>query len=95
MYYVVYPLTISNGVVTNYLVKEYVGYGNVPDTVKNGKIDDVYAVGTQQNRLSGIDNDVTDDTNVNYYYTADVVVVEMQEYQGSMVYRPSVSVSYM
>ena len=83
VYYVVYPLTISNGVVTNYLVKEYVGYGNVPDTVKNGKIDDVYAVGTQQNRLSGIDNDVTDDTNVNYYYTADVVVVEMQEYQGA------------
>ena len=55
------------------VVNEYVGYSNLPD-LKAGdaaKIEDVYAVGTLVDRVSGSGQD-----NQTEYYTANVIVVE-------------------
>ena len=56
------------------MVERYVGYGNVP-SVNAAAIEDVYAVGTRQNRTSTL--------GANTYFTAEVVVVELNEnYRG-------------
>ena len=67
VYYFVYP---SGDDYDDVVVKEYVGYANLPelDAQSDGRIEDVYAVGTLTDRESGIGGDI--------YYTANVVVVE-------------------
>ena len=58
-----------------YHVKEYVGYGAVPSlSVEELKtVEDIYAVGTRHERVS------TSGDRDRYYYTADVVVVELNK----------------
>jgi len=56
-------------------VQQYVGYGDLPNlsTEEMKKIEDIYAVGTQRDRVS------TSADRTSTYYTADVVVVEFAE----------------
>ena len=64
VYYYVY--NTPNG---NTVVREYVGYANIPDLGKDAdKVEDVYVVGTRA-------EDARDDE----YYTAEIVVVELME----------------
>lgn len=64
VYYYVY--NTPNG---NTVVREYVGYANIPDLGKDAdKVEDVYVVGTRA-------EDARDDE----YYTAEIVVVELED----------------
>ncbi|MCI8716497.1 MAG: hypothetical protein HFF66_11980, partial [Oscillospiraceae bacterium] len=68
-YYVFNSTTGSN---TNTVVRTFTGYGSTP-TINANYIEDVYVVGTRANAATGYD-----------YYTADVVVVELNaDYDGS------------
>ncbi len=70
-YYLVYP---SGNAESGFVVERYVGYANVP-SIDDGFVEDVYAVGTRQNRVSTLGADS--------YFTANVVVVELNaNYRG-------------
>ncbi len=89
VYYTVYKNGINN--VTgqpNYIVRSYTGYGNVP-SINKLYIEDVYAVGIAAN--------ATTSTNNPTYYTAEVVVIELNEkytYQNDseQVFIPGITV---
>ena len=64
VYYYVY--NTPNG---NTVVREYVGYANIPDLGKDAdKVEDVYVVGTR-----------AEDARADEYYTAEIVVVELED----------------
>lgn len=73
MYYYVYKDGTKNTVTgqDNVVVRTYTGYSNIP-SINSIYVEDVYAVGIRTNRNLGT-------TNPNYVYTADVVVVELNE----------------
>jgi len=73
VYYYVYKDGTKNTVTgqDNVVVRTYTGYSNIP-SINSIYVEDVYAVGIRTNRNLGT-------TNPNYVYTADVVVVELNE----------------
>ena len=89
VYYTVYKTGINT--VTgqpNYVVRSYTGYANVPN-INRMYIEDVYAVGIEATR--------TNATNFTPYYTAEVVVIELNskyQYQNDseQVFIPGITV---